>query len=112
MMIKNTDIHPTASWIYDKLKLEFPHLSLGTVYRNLKILTKQGLIRKIDCGSTFDRFEVKSHPHYHFICEHCNSVFDLHNAVIKNLEDQLSGLEKFSIRNHMIEFFGLCKNCK
>jgi Fur family peroxide stress response transcriptional regulator len=112
VLLKGTDIHPTASWIYDNLKPEFPRLSLGTVYRNLHILTLQGLIRKIDCGSTFDRYEAKNHPHYHFICDQCNAVYDLDMPVIRNPQEQLSGLENFTIHRHMIEFFGLCPRCK
>jgi len=111
-LLKSTKTHPTASWIYDKLKIEFPRLSLGTVYRNLNILTEQGLIKKIDCGSTFDRFEANNHPHYHFICEQCNSVFDLETTVMKNLEEKLPGLENFTVQRHMIEFFGICEHCK
>ncbi|MBN1797117.1 MAG: transcriptional repressor [Spirochaetales bacterium] len=111
-LLQSTESHPTASWIYDKLKSEFPHLSLGTVYRNLNILSEQGLIKKIDCGSTFDRFEANNHPHYHFICEQCNSVFDLKTPIMNNLEDQLSGLHNFTIHSHMIEFFGVCEACK
>jgi Fur family peroxide stress response transcriptional regulator len=111
-ILKSTDIHPTASWIYDQLKDEFPHLSLGTIYRNLHILSKQGLISKIDCGSTFDRFEARNHPHYHFICKKCSSIFDLDTPIMKDLEDRLSGLENFTVHSHMIEFFGVCEQCK
>jgi Fur family peroxide stress response transcriptional regulator len=111
-ILHRTDIHPTASWIYDRLKSEFPHLSVGTVYRNLNILTEQGLVKKIDCGSTFDRFEATKHPHYHFICEQCSSIFDLDTPIMKDLEDRLSGLENFTVHSHMIEFFGVCEQCK
>lgn len=111
-LLRSTKTHPTASWIYDKLKIEFPRLSLGTVYRNLNILTQQGLINKIDCGSTFDRYEARNHPHYHFICEQCDSIFDLNTPVMKNLNNRVSELENITIKRHMIEFFGLCEKCK
>ncbi len=111
-LLRSTKTHPTASWIYDKLKIEFPRLSLGTVYRNLNILTQQGLINKIDCGSTFDRYEARNHPHYHFICEQCGSIFDLNTPVMKNLNNRVSELENITIKRHMIEFFGLCEKCK
>ena len=68
-LLKNTEIHPTAGWIYNKLSQEFTDLSMGTVYRNLNILIEQGLVVKIDFGRTFDRFEANTTPHYHFICE-------------------------------------------
>ena len=76
-LLTSTGAHPTAGWLYDRLKKEFPDLSMGTVYRNLNILMEQDLVRKIDFGSTFDRFEARTDPHYHFICERCGSVSDL-----------------------------------
>ncbi len=55
-LLRSTEIHPTADWLYNQLKSEFPKLSLGTVYRNLSILEGQSLVKKIHFGSTFDRF--------------------------------------------------------
>jgi Fur family peroxide stress response transcriptional regulator len=46
-------------------QVEFPSLSMGNVYRNLNILIEQGLIGRIDFGSTFDRFDANIDPHYH-----------------------------------------------
>ena len=43
-ILKSTEMHPTATWIYDQLKKEYPSLSLGNVYRNLNILVEQGSI--------------------------------------------------------------------
>jgi Fur family transcriptional regulator, peroxide stress response regulator len=68
-ILRSTESHPTAAWLYDRLKEEFPSLSLGTVYRNLAILIEQRLAKKIDEGSTFDRFEAKTTLHYHLICK-------------------------------------------
>ncbi|MDZ7797730.1 MAG: transcriptional repressor [Candidatus Marinimicrobia bacterium] len=42
-VLNSTRSHPTAAWLYDRLKPEFPSLSLGTVYRNLRILEEQEL---------------------------------------------------------------------
>ena len=50
-MIKNNPVHPTADHIYNTLKQDYPDLSLGTVYRNLNVLTESGLILKITSDS-------------------------------------------------------------
>ena len=34
--LQETTLHPTADWVYARLKPRYPDLSLGTVYRNLK----------------------------------------------------------------------------
>jgi Fur family peroxide stress response transcriptional regulator len=110
-ILTGTGIHPTASWVYDKLKKEFPDLSLGTVYRNLNILIEQGLIRKIDFGSTFDRYDANISPHYHFICERCGSISDLDIPMFKELNSKVNSTTQFKPNRHRIEFYGLCSSC-
>jgi len=111
-LLRSTDRHPTADWLYGQLKKEFPHLSLGTVYRNLNILVEQDLVQKIHFGSTFDRFEANVNPHYHLVCEHCGSVQDFEMPIYSDLNNRANRLTDFAIRRHRIEFFGICAKCK
>ncbi len=111
-LLRSTGSHPTATWLYDKLKKEFPNLSLGTVYRNLNILVEQGLINKIDFGSTFDRYDAKIGKHYHFICEKCDLITDISMPIVDELDKQVISKTGFKVKRHRIEFYGLCKNCR
>jgi Fur family transcriptional regulator, peroxide stress response regulator len=111
-ILKSTKTHPTATLIYNELKDEFPVLSFGTVYRNLNILIEQGLVKKIDFGSTFDRFEARVDPHYHFVCENCNAVIDLDVSIDNTLNDRVADKTGLIPTRHRIEFFGICNNCK
>ena len=110
-LLRSTDSHPTADWLYQQLKDEFPILSLGTVYRNLATLIEQGLVKKIHFGSTFDRFEANTKPHYHLICESCEKIIDFEMPVYNDLNNQAAKLTSFTIIHHKIEFFGLCEDC-
>ena len=110
-MLKTTGTHPTASWIYDRMKREFPDLSMGTVYRNLNILVEQGLVRRIDFGSTFDRYDANTDRHYHFICERCGSIMDLSLPIDDTLNDRVGADTGFKATRHRIEFYGLCDKC-
>lgn len=110
-LLRSTAKHPTASWIYDHLKKEFPDLSLGTVYRNLNILIEQDLIRKIDFGSTFDRYDANTSPHYHFICERCGSIIDLKLSIEDELNTRVDLNTNYKTKRHRIEFYGLCDKC-
>ena len=49
-VLRSTKMHPTADWLYAELRKEFPNISLGTVYRNLKMLSDDGSILKLDIG--------------------------------------------------------------
>ena len=111
-VLQNTKSHPTADWIYNQLKGEFPNLSMGTVYRNLNILLEQGLIQKLPFGSTFDRFDGNVKEHHHFICKKCNSVYDVQISIDDMLDENIIKTTNFEIHSHRIVFYGLCENCK
>jgi Fur family peroxide stress response transcriptional regulator len=85
---------------------------MGTVYRNLTILMDQGLVKKIDFGSTFDRFDANTGPHYHFVCERCGSISDLRLEIDSSLNERVNSSTPYSVSHHRIEFYGLCDACE
>jgi len=111
-LLQGTGAHPTADWLYDRLKGEFPNLSMGTVYRNLNVLVEQGLIKRIDFGSTFDRFDAVTGPHYHFICEKCGAIIDLPLPIDEALNHRVDDATPLKARGHRIEFYGVCDRCQ
>jgi Fur family peroxide stress response transcriptional regulator len=111
-VLRSTTSHPTASWLYDELKPEFPNLSLGTVYRNLAFLIEQGLVKKIDSGSTFDRFEAKTSLHYHLICHECGTIIDFEGRLFPEIDLVISKEADFTVEGHRIDFFGTCSTCR
>lgn len=51
-LLRSTRSHPSADWLYENLRKEFPNISLGTVYRNLAQLAENGDILKIRLPQT------------------------------------------------------------
>ena len=109
--LRGTKSHPTATWVYDELKREFPDLSLGTVYRNLGILREQGLVQVLQSGSTFDRFDADTSAHYHFICEACGRVDDVPMSAMADLEDKAARVLGCCVSGHRLDFYGTCAEC-
>lgn len=109
--LRGTKSHPTATWVYDELKREFPDLSLGTVYRNLGILRDQGLVRVLQSGSTFDRFDADTAAHYHFICERCGRVDDVPMEAMDDLDEKASQSLGCRVSGHRLDFYGTCVEC-
>lgn len=110
-MLQETKSHPTADGIYNRLKEEVPGLSLGTVYRNLRVLTEQGHIQKLPFGSSFDRYDANTAPHYHLVCETCGVVADFEIPQYAAINEMAGKQSKFRISGHRIDFFGICENC-
>jgi Fur family peroxide stress response transcriptional regulator len=104
--------HPTAENVYTSIKDEFPNISLGTVYRNLSLLSELGEIQKITVNGGADRFDGNPAPHYHFFCRKCGCVMDLPLSVREDLN--ILAAENFPgiIESHTILFTGVCPDCK
>ena len=112
MFLKDRKDHPTADTVYENVRKEYPNISLGTVYRNLTLLSEIGIIQKLKMGSTApDRFDYNAAPHYHFLCRQCGSVMDLE---VDNLEsiNTFAGIRfPGKIEGHVAYFYGLCPEC-
>ncbi len=102
--------HPTADELYLDLKEEMPNLSLGTLYRNLALLTENGTILKFHCGSS-DRFDGNNSLHYHLICECCNRLYDIEHSPLSDLNCMFNKDYKGEIKSHLLVFYGLCEKC-
>jgi len=111
-VLRSTDLHPTADWIYDEVRKTIPNLSKGTVYRNLKILQEAGEISELNLSGTVSRFEGRQKKHYHFRCGKCGRVFDLDEPVNNELDERVAKRNGFRVLYHQLEFRGLCEDCQ
>ena len=111
-LLRNSNTHPTADWIYDEVRKVLPKISKGTVYRNLNILQDMGEISALSLSGTATRYEGRQENHYHFRCEKCGKVFDLDEPVNKQLNDKVAKRTGFRVSYHRLEFRGLCKDCQ
>lgn len=103
--------HPTADVVYQNVRQEYPHISLGTVYRNLSLLADRGEILRLHVGDGMDHFDADTSRHSHFACTRCGCVTDL---ALDCLEDMLSqARQNFSgeIENLEACFHGVCADC-
>ncbi|MBR4759132.1 MAG: transcriptional repressor [Lachnospiraceae bacterium] len=103
--------HPTAETIYTCLKEENPNLSLGTVYRNLTLLTDIGQIRRLRLSDGADHFDADTSPHDHFLCMRCNAVMDVH--MNKPVRKTPYKIQDFSgeVEGSFTYYYGTCEHC-
>ena len=111
-VIRSTDCHPSAEWVYQKLKPSQPDLSLGTVYRNLTFFLEHGLVRSVGVINGQERFDGNISHHPHFICNCCGSVIDLHGLKEDaNLDRTVSQEYGLAVQGHDLVFHGECQIC-
>lgn len=110
-VLRKTRTHPTAEWVYERVREQMPRISLGTVYRNLNILKQQGKIRELDFGESFRRYDAFVDEHYHFVCLQCGQVKDLDVPPQEDLNDRVKHAIPGTIQAHRLDFFGTCQEC-
>ncbi len=103
--------HPTANEIYELVRKRLPRISLGTVYRNLELLSQSGLIQKLEMAGTQKRFDGTIGNHYHIRCIGCGRVDDLRLPAMKSIDDEAADLSDYEILWHKMEFGGFCPDC-
>ena len=109
--LRQTEQHPTAEMIYQWLKPANPSLSLGTVYRNLALLSDLGEIMKITTDGGADRFDGNATRHHHFICTKCHRVMDLDMPSIDGIMETAQQCCTGKIQNYVTHFYGICGDC-
>ena len=110
--IRKMNTHPTADEVYDLVRKRLPRISMGTVYRNLEILSTRGLIQRIGPPSQQMRFDGNTEEHYHLRCVSCGKVEDAPMISVSDLEDAIRDKSDYSIVGHRLEFLGICPACR
>jgi len=110
--LRSTKCHPTAGWIYEKLKPSMPALSQATVYRNLGLLAEQGTIQVLHSGSGMDRYDADISFHYHITCTCCGRVDDLSIPPMQGLEQAATSESGYQVQGHRTDFYGICPSCQ
>ena len=109
--LRKLNTHPSADEIYKVVRRHLPRISLGTVYRNLEVLSELGKIQKLELSGSLKRFDWNTKKHYHIRCVRCNRVDDAPIAPLNQLENDLYKATVFEIIGHNLEFIGLCPEC-
>ena len=111
-IVASTESHPTADWVYERARRAMPKISLGTVYRNLQLLAREGKIRAIDAWGRATRFDADLSDHDHFLCVDCGAIHDVPRRPGDEARIGRSfSARGFTLTGHRLEFRGRCPNC-
>ncbi len=104
--------HPTAMEVFEMARKRLPRISLGTVYRNLEVLTETGAIQKLETAGSQMRFDGTVEDHYHIRCVSCGRVDDVDSPISQRLADKRTRVQGYKILWHKVEFVGVCPECQ
>ncbi|GBR72264.1 ferric uptake regulation proteins [Candidatus Termititenax spirochaetophilus] len=106
-VIRSTKSHPSARWVYAKLKPRMPEISLGTVYRNIQVCREDGDLASVGIVNNEERFDGLVDPHPHAVCTRCGKVVDLP----VEQQNNTAAVAGFIIDRRKTVFYGLCADC-
>ena len=111
--IEDSDNHISAEEIYAQIVAKYPQVDISTVYRNLELLKRLGLVTETDLGGGRVRYHSaeKGH-HHHLVCEKCGTIINIDESTLARLQDVLLHRYNFSARLSHLAIFGLCVNCR
>lgn len=87
----------------------------ATVYRNIIVFEKTGIINKLWLGweTKIELSDIFRHHHHHFTCVRCGKVIALEDD--GELEQRITALghsKRFKALDHQLEIRGLCSACQ
>lgn len=116
ILLEHPDLHLCSDDICKYLKEKRVNIGQSTVYRTLIMLEKMQIIRKVDLDDSLARYELfnhqENHAHHHLICTKCGAITDIKGDLLKDLEHQIFLDYGFEVKDHCLNFFGLCKKCR
>jgi len=111
-VLEQEGAHLSSNEILAQGRRIHPGLSRATVYRTLDLLTDLGLIRPIYLHDTSQRYVSAQGGHHHLVCTDCGIAFEFEQCEADQLVVTLTERFGFEIHSHLLEFYGLCMDCK
>jgi Fur family ferric uptake transcriptional regulator len=105
--------HPSADELYGRVKKRLPRISLGTVYRNLDVLSREGIIRRLEIAGSQKRFDADTGDHQHIRCVRCGRIDDLAAGADRvRCDARVAQGTGYRVLGWRIEYLGICPACR
>ncbi len=110
--LDNTEQHPTAEWIFQQVREDLPHISLGTVYRLLHSLVEEGKIGALALDGGPSRYDGSPGPHHHVVCTSCGHATDVPELLAPEARSEIERWTGYAVSHLQLNWYGLCPACR
>jgi len=114
VLIENQSKHLSTEDIYELVKDKYPDIGLATIYRTLQLFDNCNIVKKLNFNDGCYRYELSDdqrHQHHHLICLACGNVYEFDDDLLEQLEDRIEKNNNFQVKDHMVKFYGYCRDC-
>lgn len=111
-ILAKSEGHPSVEMIHDRIRKEFPTMSLATVYRNIVLIKSFGEVLELGFPDGSNRYDGNTPtPHPHVICIKCKKIVDPDLDSLDEMKKEVASDTAFKILSHRLDFFGICSDC-
>ena len=108
------DGHVQIETLHEHIQSHYPDLGIATIYRTLKLLIDCGLVEAHSFQNgkkTYERM-FRVHHHDHLFCTRCEKTIEFEHPLIEKYQLEICEQYDFTLKNHKMELFGICKECR
>ena len=104
--------HPDAAQVHAQVREKLPSISLGTVYRTLDALVRDGMVTPIERVGQATRYDYRreGNDHHHALCHTCGAIFDVPVTSVPPIPHAHLPAG-FQVTDIGLEFMGVCPAC-
>ena len=104
--------HPTVEEVYEAVRKRRPTISKATVYRVLRQMADSGDALCVPIVNGAERFDHRTDPHFHVVCEVCGHVEDVEESALGDIDwGAAEGVNGYTITGHELQLRGVCPEC-
>jgi len=110
-IIQKTTGHLDARELFREAARKDSSISLATVYRNLNLFKRMGIIEERRLGKARCYYEIKQPPqHQHLVCKECGAVIEF-DCPLGEIVDRVKHEKGFVVTRAEIYLEGYCAEC-
>lgn len=115
-VIRESNDHPTAAAIIERLRDRGHNFAYGTIYNSLRYLTDVGLIRELKVGDAASRYDANVEEHHHIMCRVCGKIDEVNVTLPEDWLDAVAKETNYVVdaplTSHQVVLKGVCPCCR
>jgi Fur family transcriptional regulator, ferric uptake regulator len=107
--------HLSAEDLCETLRSQGEQVSLSTIYRNLKMMARMGILRELELSEGQKRYEINQpapHHHHHLICVRCNKTIEFKNDAVLKAGAKMAQKSGYHLLDCQLLIQAICPTCQ
>ena len=104
--------HLSAEEVHKSLEAEGEKISLSTIYRSVKLMTKMRILRELELAEGHKHYELNHpypHHHHHIVCVQCNKTIEFQDDSILKHSLKQCQKEDFQLIDCQLTVMTICQ---